>query len=106
MSNYEQKPGTGVLFPNESDNPKAPNSKGSLTMPDGTRWDLAGWRQESKNGKKYLSLKVEEPRQKDKPKAEKPAAPDFEDSIPFAWAFAIPLAGLLAAAMYVGPAVI
>ena len=51
---------TGVLFNNNTDNPKAPNIKGECTI-DGKTYEIAGWRNTSKAGKTYYSLKFQEP---------------------------------------------
>ena len=104
---YEQRDNTGALFQHDrKGNEKAPSMKGDITI-GGVKYKLAAWTKETKAGAKFFSLKAEEPQaQEAAAKPAKQTAPDFEDSIPFAWAFAIPLAGLLAAAMYVGPAVI
>ena len=69
MSNQQRKPNTGVLFPNQSTNPKAPAKKGSLSISGevldalnrGESVDLAIWNQVSKDGKKYESIKVSLP---------------------------------------------
>ena len=69
---------TGVLFKNESDNEKAPNYKGKINV-GGSDYEIAAWVRESKNGVKFLSLKVQEPREK-KPK---PKIEDIPDDLPF-----------------------
>ena len=72
---------SGVLFKNESDNEKAPMYKGKINV-DGKEYELAAWLREAKSGKgKFLSLKVQEPRQK----AEKKTATfdDIESDVPF-----------------------
>jgi hypothetical protein len=76
---------SGVLFKNESDNEKAPMYKGKINV-DGKEYELAAWLREAKSGKgKFLSLKVQEPRQKSEPKS----APkmerfeEIEDDLPF-----------------------
>lgn len=55
---YTPKPGTGSLFKNDK---KAkdiqPDYKGTLTLPDGSTMQLAGWVSQGANGK-YLALKV------------------------------------------------
>jgi len=67
---------TGVLFKNESDNEKAPAYKGKINV-DGKEYELAAWIREGKKGK-FMSLKVQEPRDK----APKPApAKDFADIV-------------------------
>ena len=54
---------TGVLFINEtaSEQNKQPQMTGKLNV-DGKDFQIAGWRKESKSGKKFLSLKIQEPR--------------------------------------------
>jgi hypothetical protein len=72
---------SGVLFKNESDNDKAPTYKGKINV-DGKEYELAAWVREAKSGKgKFLSLKVQEPRQK----ADKKTATfdDIESDVPF-----------------------
>jgi len=72
---------SGVLFKNETDNEKAPMYKGKINV-EGKEYELAAWLREAKSGKgKFLSLKVQEPRQK----AEKKTATfdDIESDVPF-----------------------
>ncbi len=72
---------SGVLFKNETDNEKAPMYKGKINV-DGKEYELAAWLREATSGKgKFLSLKVQEPRQK----AEKKTATfdDIESDVPF-----------------------
>lgn len=69
---------SGVLFKNESDNEKAPNYKGKINV-NGNDYEIAAWVRESKAGTKFLSLKVQEPRDK-KPK---PKIEDIESDLPF-----------------------
>lgn len=71
---------SGVLFKNETDNEKAPMYKGKINV-DGKEYELAAWLREAKSGKgKFLSLKVQEPRQK----VEKTATfDDIESDVPF-----------------------
>jgi hypothetical protein len=72
---------SGVLFKNETDNEKAPMYKGKINV-DGKEYELAAWLREAKSGKgKFLSLKVQEPRQKQVPKQER--FEDIESDIPF-----------------------
>jgi hypothetical protein len=56
---------SGVLFKNESENEKAPAYKGKINV-DGKEYELAAWIREGKKGK-FMSLKVQEPRQKKQP---------------------------------------
>ena len=60
---------TGVLFRNETANEenKQPYMTGKINV-EGKELQLAGWMKEStKTGKKFLSLKVQEPRVQDSP---------------------------------------
>jgi hypothetical protein len=61
MSNYQPQPNTFSLFANDKgDNPKRPDYKGDIIMPDGTKMRLSAWVRESANGgRKFLSGKVE-----------------------------------------------
>ena len=68
---------SGVLFKNESENEKAPNYKGKINV-DGKEYELAAWIREGKKGK-FMSLKVQEPRQK-KPEPDLVA---MDDDIPW-----------------------
>ena len=54
----------GVLFRNESVTPenKQPYMTGKLNV-EGKDLQIAGWMQESKSGKKFISLKVQEPQE-------------------------------------------
>lgn len=73
---------TGVLFKNESDNEKAPVYKGKINV-DGKEYELAAWVREAKSGKgKFLSLKVQEPRQKQE-KTGKDLVSAMDDDIPW-----------------------
>ena len=62
---------SGVLFKNQSENEKAPAYKGKINV-DGKDYELAAWIREGKSGK-FMSLKVQEPRQKQAPQK------DFDD---------------------------
>ena len=54
----------GVLFRNETSTPenKQPYMTGKINV-EGKDLQIAGWMQESKSGKKFLSLKVQEPKE-------------------------------------------
>jgi hypothetical protein len=56
MSDYQPQPNTFTLFANDKgDNPKRPDYRGELIMPDGTKMRLSAWvRESSKTGKKVL----------------------------------------------------
>jgi hypothetical protein len=66
MSNQQQKPNTGVVFQNQSTNPKAPAEKGKIfisgevleALNRGEPIELAFWKQVSKEGKHYKSVKA------------------------------------------------
>jgi hypothetical protein len=59
MSNYTPQPNTFTLFVNDKgDNPKRPDYRGDVVLPDGTKMRLSGWVKES-NGKRFISGKVE-----------------------------------------------
>ena len=59
---------TGVLFRNETSNEenKQPYMTGKLNV-EGKEFQIAGWMKESQAGKKFLSLRVQEPRVKEVP---------------------------------------
>lgn len=58
---YEQKDGSGSLFPNDKKgNDKAPDMTGTITI-EGRKWNLAGWKTKSKQGKPYMSMKASVP---------------------------------------------
>ena len=71
---------SGVLFKNESENEKAPAYKGKINV-DGKEYELAAWIREAKSGQKFMSLKVQEPRQK-KPVQQKDFA-EMDDDVPW-----------------------
>ena len=57
--NYTPQPNTFTLFANDKgDNPKRPDYRGDVVLPDGTKMRLSGWVKES-NGKRFISGKVE-----------------------------------------------
>jgi hypothetical protein len=56
---YTPQPNTFSLFVNDKgDNPKRPDYRGDVILPDGTKMRLSGWIKES-NGKRFISGKVE-----------------------------------------------
>lgn len=69
---------SGVLFKNQSENEKAPAYKGKINV-DGKDYELAAWIREGKSGK-FMSLKVQEPRQKQTPQKD---FDDMEDDVPW-----------------------
>ena len=82
MSNYTPQPNSFTLFANDKgDNPKRPDYKGDIILPDGTKMRLSAWVRESANGgKKFLSGKVE-PMQDQQQSA--PAPQKDGDDLPF-----------------------
>jgi hypothetical protein len=57
MSDYQQRPNTGVLFRNERPQSDAsPNYQGELNV-GGVTYSLAGWVKQGKRGK-FLSLAI------------------------------------------------
>lgn len=89
MADFQNRPGSGALFRNETDNPKAPAYKGELCLEDGRMIRLAGWVKEGRKGK-FLSLSIDKPREDDRPSGGTgSSAPretftgDIDDPIPF-----------------------
>jgi uncharacterized protein (DUF736 family) len=89
---YEKRNNEGVLFENnKGDNPKRPDYKGTLTLPDGHEVEIVAWEKEGKNsGKRFLSLKLgnyTSPRQTahDQAKANgyQPQSLDVDAGVPF-----------------------
>lgn len=88
---FETKPGSGALFQNKNkkqDN--HPDYQGDVVLPDGTKYELAGWKKTSQRGDTFLSLKVSVPREVLEPAQQQPrqAPPrstqlDLDDDIPF-----------------------
>lgn len=80
MAEYEQKDMTGSLFPNDKgDNQMRPDMRGTVTI-DGTKYSLSCWNNESKAGKKYVSIKVSEFQERP---ATNGSAQSMDDEIPF-----------------------
>jgi len=80
MTQYDNT-NRGAIFPNDSaDHPNAPLMKGPINVA-GVEYQIAAWKNESKDGKKYLSLKVEP--QLSKASATTAKAPEAEEDLPF-----------------------
>ena len=64
MSDYDNT-NSGVLFVNQykEDGDSRPNFVGKLDV-EGKEYRLAGWKNTSKTGKRYISVKVQEPQEK------------------------------------------
>ena len=73
----------GVLFRNESanDENKQPYMTGKLNV-EGKELQIAGWMKESKAGRKFLSLRVQEPKPQEV-KATNNSTTSTTDDIPF-----------------------
>ena len=78
---YEQRENTGALFRNDKKQPgeRTPDYRGDA-MVNGVKVEIAAWVKESASGKKFLSLKFQEPRERD---AAPKAAPIPEADFPF-----------------------
>jgi uncharacterized protein (DUF736 family) len=63
MSQYNNT-NSGALFTNGKKGEKHPDFKGQINI-DGKDWDIAAWNRTSKNGNRFLSLKVSKPYVKD-----------------------------------------
>ena len=80
MTQYDNT-NRGAIFPNDSaDHPNAPIMKGPINVA-GVEYQLAAWKNVSKNGKKYLSLLVEP--QQSKASATTAKAPEAAEDLPF-----------------------
>ena len=74
---YDQKDNEGALFQQEKKTENSPSYAGKVLV-DGKEWRAALWRNTSKQGKVYLKVKFEEPR--DQGAAPAPAS---DPDIPF-----------------------
>ena len=82
---FEHKDNSGSLFRNsykEAD--KHPDYKGTAKI-NGQLLDIAGWKNETKDGGSYLSLQFSEPYKKPEasPTLKRPQSDDFKSDIPF-----------------------
>jgi len=66
MADYDDT-NRGALFVNENkeEGSKQPDYSGTLNV-EGKEYRLAGWKRESKGGKKFLSVSISEPRENQK----------------------------------------
>lgn len=55
---------SGAIFKNEKTKETQPDYKGKLNV-NGKDFDVSGWIKTSKEGKSFLSLKIQEPYKKD-----------------------------------------
>jgi len=57
--NYVHPDGSGSLFKNSyKEKPNQPDFKGSITLPDGSEKELAGWKGTTQGGDVKLSIKI------------------------------------------------
>jgi hypothetical protein len=82
MSDYQQKPGSGVIFKNEKAEGQQPLYKGKGLDLEGNEIEIALWVKESKGGNKYFSFRIQYPKPKDQPKAA-PQPKQDDDDLPF-----------------------
>jgi uncharacterized protein (DUF736 family) len=75
---YETKNDTGALFTNDrKEHDRQPDFRGQAVV-NGQPMEIAAWRKTSANGKVYLSLKFQAPRERDAaPKADQVPQTDF-----------------------------
>lgn len=75
---------SGVLFPNKDKEGQQPDYRGECEI-NGKKYEIAGWKKQSKNGNPFLSMKFQEPRQKppEKKVTRDNAFDDMPNSIPF-----------------------
>jgi uncharacterized protein (DUF736 family) len=92
MSNFQQKPGFGSLFRNKKEKDTQPDYRGDACTPKGEQIEIAGWLKQDKNGKTFMSLKVQEPReqrQQEAPQQRQQQAPQraaralYDEDAPF-----------------------
>lgn len=74
-----------VLFKNNKEgNEKRPDYTGTMTDAAGKEFPIAAWIRESKNGKKFMSGKISEPRDSEGgPQQNSAPAAEYQDEIPF-----------------------
>lgn len=71
----------GVLFHNTKESDKHPDMKGKINI-EGKEYELAAWRNQSKNGKPYMSLKISLPYNKSEQENNQ-QFDDISDTVPF-----------------------
>ena len=82
MSDYEERDMSGTLWKNDKgDNDKRPDMRGTVTIA-GKQWELAAWTKQGRKGK-FLSLSVQEPREREAKPDDAPPSDDAEGSMPF-----------------------
>lgn len=79
MADFQQKPNTFTLFPNDykkSDN--HPDWRGKFIDENGKEWQMSGWVRTSNDGKERISGNIQEPWNKDQAKT-KPKSDPVKD---------------------------
>ena len=61
MADFQDKPNTGVLFPNKKEKENQPDYKGHIFDVNLKKWDVAVWEKTSKSGNRFLSVSIKEP---------------------------------------------
>ena len=80
---FTLKEGQGSFFRvEEKKNDNGPDYEGKLVL-EGKEWRMAGWVKTTGAGKKWLSLKVEPPRQAEPVRAPAGNAGQPDDDVPF-----------------------
>lgn len=80
---YDDK-NTAVLFKNDKKADNHPDYKGSITLEDGTKKDLAMWIKTSKKGTKFMSGRISKPWKKEETQQQAPQQDAAMDSdVPF-----------------------
>jgi uncharacterized protein (DUF736 family) len=76
---YEQRENTGALFRNDKKQPgeRTPDYRGDA-MVNGVKVEIAAWIKESASGKKYMSLKFQEPREREAPRSAPASIPEAD----------------------------
>lgn len=86
---YEPRPGTGSLFQNDrKEKDTHPDYKGDFVTDSGEVIRFAGWKKQTRDGKPFLSLKQDRPRDDRadftaKVREQFPGAQVLDDEIPF-----------------------
>jgi uncharacterized protein (DUF736 family) len=81
---YIPREASGSLFRNELKKPgeKTPDYRGTV-MWRGDILEIAGWIKSKDDGSKFLSIKIQEPRDKQQPAARPSLKDEMADDIPF-----------------------
>lgn len=75
MADYDDTNRGALFIQNDKKSDKAPDYSGTLNV-EGKEWRIAGWRRESKNGNKFISISVSDPQSKGSGSSSKPASND------------------------------